>query len=270
MIKGYAEAPFGQVHYRELGANEIEGGAPIVLLHQAPMDSRQFDNVYEPLARRGFRAIGIDMPGFGGTDLQPGVPSVELYSECVVPVLDHLGLDKVALVGHHTGSLVATEAAVRWPERFSALVINGPLPLTLEERDEWLATGHIRELGIVPREGGTHFTQVFERRTELSRGTVPPERISSYVIQAFGGQAPFWHGHYAAYTYDHGASLAKVTVPALILTNTGDVIYPKAQRAREIRPDLAYAELEGGGIDIVDQQPEEWADAVAGWLKSVG
>lgn len=261
MIRGYAPAPFGQVHYRELGE-----GTPLVLLHQAPMDSRQFDMVYEPLARRGFRVIGIDMPGFGGSDLQPGMPSVEAYAGCVVPVLDHLGLEQVALLGHHTGALVATEAAVRWPERFSKLVINGPLPLTPQERDEWLATGHVRERGIVPRAGGTHFTQVFERRTALSHGTVPPERISSYVVQAFGGQAPFWHGHYAAYTYDHGASILKVGIPALILTNTGDVIYEHAQRARKLRLDLAYAELHGGGIDIVDQQPEEWAKAVTQWL----
>ena len=264
MKRGYADAPFGQVHYRELG-----DGAPLVLLHQAPMDSRQFDMVYEPLARRGFRAIGIDMPGYGGSDLHPHKPSVPSYAECVVPVLDHLGLDRVALLGHHTGALVATEAAVRWPERFSALVINSPLPLTKQEQDDWLATGHVRELGIVPREGGTHFTQVFERRTELSHGTVPPERISSYVIQAFGGQAPFWHGHYAAYTYDHGAAIAKVRVPALILTNTGDVIYPQALLTREMRPDFAWIALEGGGIDIVDQQPEQWADAVAGWLNSL-
>lgn len=262
MRRGYADARFGQVHYRELG-----NGAPLALLHQAPMDSRQFDLVYEPLARRGFRAIGIDMPGFGGTDLQPGTPSVEAYAECVVPVLDHLGLGQVALLGHHTGALVATEAAVRSPERFSALIVNGPLPLTPEERDEWLATGHVRELGIVPRAGGSHFTQVFERRTELSMGTVAPERISSYVVQAFGGQAPFWHGHYAAYTYDHGAALARVRVPALILTNTGDVIYPLAELAHRMRPDFAWIALEGGGIDIVDQQPEQWADAVAGWLK---
>jgi pimeloyl-ACP methyl ester carboxylesterase len=263
MKRGYAQAPFGQIHYRELG-----DGTPLVLLHQAPMDSRQFDNVYAPLAARGFRPVGIDMPGFGGSDLQPGTPSVEAYAECVVPVLDHLGLEQVALLGHHTGALVATEAAVRWPARFSKLVINGPMPLTPEERDAWLATGHVRELGIVPREGGTHFTQVFERRTELSHGTVPPERISDYVLMAFGGQAPFWHGHYAAYTYDHGAAIARLIVPALILINTGDVIYEHAERARAIRPDLAYAELQGGGIDIVDQQPQEWADAVARWLQS--
>jgi hypothetical protein len=34
-----------------------------------------------------------------------------------------------------------------------------------------------------------------------------------------------------------------------------------------MRPDFAYAELAGGGVDIVDQQPEAWCDVVAKFLK---
>jgi hypothetical protein len=52
----------------------------------------------------------------------------------------------------------------------------------------------------------------------------------------------------------------------MILTNTGDVIYEEARAAARLRPDFAYTELEGGGVDIVDQQPEAWADAVARFL----
>lgn len=67
----YADGPFGQVHFQVLGE-----GAPLVLLHQAPITSGQFDNVYAPLAIRGFRVIGIDMPGFGMSDPTPGVPTI--------------------------------------------------------------------------------------------------------------------------------------------------------------------------------------------------
>ncbi len=33
-----------------------------------------------------------------------------------------------------------------------------------------------------------------------------------------------------------------------------------------MRPDFEYAELAGGGVDIVDQQPEAWANLVAKFL----
>ena len=53
---------------------------------------------------------------------------------------------------------------------------------------------------------------------------------------------------------------------ALILTNTGDDIYYAAQRARTLRPDFAYIELEGGTHDIVEEQPDEWTRAVVEFL----
>jgi hypothetical protein len=54
----------------------------------------------------------------------------------------------------------------------------------------------------------------------------------------------------------------------MILTNTGDEIYHLAQRAKDLRPDFGYVELKGGGVDIVDERPEAWADAVAAYVTS--
>jgi hypothetical protein len=53
----------------------------------------------------------------------------------------------------------------------------------------------------------------------------------------------------------------------LILTNTGDMAYPMAQRARQLRPDMAYVELSGGNVDIVDQAPEAWVEAVVAFTR---
>jgi len=70
------------------------------------------------------------------------------------------------------------------------------------------------------------------------------------------------------FIYDHGASIARIKHATLILTNTGDQIYEHAKVTRTMRPDFAYIELIGGGIDIVDQMPEQWADAVVAFLVS--
>lgn len=261
--RAYADGPYGQVHYQTLG-----DGVPLVLVHQAMMASGQFDWVYEPLARRGVRAIGIDMPGFGMSDMTPMVPRVEDLAACVPPVLDALGLAKAAVLGHHTGAMVATEAAVQFPNRITALIMNGPMPVTDKERQDFLNNGFLREKANVPISGGGHFNVVFGGRERLAAGTVPLYRISDYVVQAFGGQAPYWYGHHAAYQYHHDASLRRITCRALILTNTGDIIYEHAKRAKAIRPDIPMVALQGGGVDIVDQQPEQWADAVVAFLKA--
>lgn len=257
----YADGPFGQVHFQAFGE-----GAPLVLLHQAPMTSGQFDNVYAPLRARGFRAIGIDMPGFGMSDPVPGVPTVEDYAQVVPAVLDALGLPQAAVLGHHTGALAATEAAVQFPDRVSALIVNGPLPLTEAARQEYLTTGHLWELQFGALPDAAHMKELYNIRAGFAEGSIPAARLSDYVVQALIGRGEFWHGHHAAFQYRHDESLAKVTQPALILTNSGDQIYALALTAHAIRPDFAFFALDGGGVDIVDQQPEAWSDAVAGFL----
>ncbi len=260
--RGYADGAYGQVHYRRTGAGE-----PLVLLHQAGMNSTQFDAVFPLFAARGFDVIGIDMPGFGMSDAAPFVPRVEDLACCVPAVLDALGLTSAAIAGHHTGAMAATEAALQFPERVRAVVLHGPMPITEEERQAFLQGKLITEQAeYVPRPGGAHFAALCAVRERFAAGSVPTERISDYVMQAFSGQSPFWHGHNAGFRYRHEDSLAQLTCPALILTNTGDQIYAHALRARALRPDLPFIALEGGGIDIVDQQPEEWTEAVAAFL----
>ncbi len=157
--KGYADGPFGQVHYQFLGE-----GVPLVLLHQAPMTSGQFDAVYEPLARRGIMAIGIDMPGFGLSDPTPDVPSVTDYGRVVPAVLDALNIDRAAILGHHTGALAATEATLLAPDRFSALILNGPLPITEAERADFMAGLHLEEKAFTALPDAAHMVGMFRIR----------------------------------------------------------------------------------------------------------
>jgi pimeloyl-ACP methyl ester carboxylesterase len=260
--RAYADGPFGQIHF-QYGR---EGGFPLVLLHQAPMMSGQFDNVYEPLAKRGLRPIGIDMPGFGMSDPAPAPLAIPELAKCVEPVLDHLEIQHAAILGHHTGALAATEAAIALPDRLTAIVLNGPLPLDNSEREGYLERRRNGPKSGPDRANAQQFVDVFKLREQLAKGSVPIERLYEYVTQTFMGCGEYWIGHHAAYRYRHEATIQAISQPGMILTNTGDVIYPHAQRARELRPDFAYFELAGGGVDIVDQQPEAWADAVTTFL----
>ncbi|QVM83879.1 alpha/beta fold hydrolase [Novosphingobium decolorationis] len=259
--RGYVDGPFGQIHYRRTGT-----GRPLVLVHQAAMDSRQFTAVYGLLAEAGFDAIGIDLPGFGNSDCPPFPPRVEDLAASIVAAIDALGLERFDMAGHHTGAMVATEVALALPERVQRLVLNGPMPLTDAERSAFFADKHLREKEIVPKPGGQHFAEFTAIRERLVAGSLPLETVNSYVLQALGAPSPFWYGHNAGFQYRHEDSLPRLACPTLILTNTGDQIYAHAQRARALRPDMAYAELEGGGVDIIDQQPEAWTKTLTEFL----
>ena len=71
-----------------------------------------------------------------------------------------------------------------------------------------------------------------------------------------------WHGHHAVFNYDLASALKKISVPGLILSNTGDMSHEKTQRARQLRPDFAYEELEGGTVYIAYEEPERWSAPV--------
>jgi pimeloyl-ACP methyl ester carboxylesterase len=262
--RGYADGPFGQIHFQALGGGQdLDEGVPLVLLHQAPMTSNQFDMVYAQLAALGVRAIGIDMPGFGHSDPTDFVPGAADYARIVPPVLAALGIGSAAVLGHHTGALVAAEAARLFPDQVSRLILNGPLLVSEEELASFMDGLHKWELDFVARDEAAHMVELFAIRNRLASGTIPAARLSDYVIQALIGRGPFWYGHHAAYTAPLATTLPQIGQPTLILSNTGDMIYPHAVRAHEMRPDFEFFALEGGGVDIVDQQPDEWAAVVA-------
>lgn len=261
--RGYADGPFGQVHFRDTGT-----GTPLVLCHQAPQTSRQFANVYARLQRRGIRAIGVDTPGFGESDAPGFVPTIEDWAAAVPAVLDHLGLAQADILGHHTGALVATEVSLQFADRVRRLILNGPLPLSEQSRLAFLDWVKEAEVDFVYQPDGSHLQHAYTVRSDLYGANADPEMITRYVVEQFSGYAPFWIGHHAAFLYDHARSLAEIRHPCLILTNTGDQIYENALQARAMRPDFAFVALEGGGVDIVDQLPEAWAHAVAGFLNA--
>ncbi|MEC3911458.1 alpha/beta hydrolase [Sphingobium sp. CR2-8] len=266
MRRGYVDGRFGQIHYQAAGA-----GRPLVLLHQAIMTSDQFSNVFAPLIAHGLRPIAIDMPGFGMSDAPDAPPTIADYATCVVPVLDALGIDRAAVAGHHTGGLVSTEAAIAHPDRIDAVILHGVMIMEEAEREALTADIVAREKAFRPLPGAAHMVEIARIRDHLSNGELGPERISDYVVQAMMAwdRGAYWYGHAAAFAYRHEEPLQRITQPGLILTNTGDMMHQSALAAHALRPDFAYAEIAGGGIDICDQDPQGWADAIASFLATV-
>nr|WP_246350774.1 alpha/beta hydrolase [Sphingobium boeckii] len=266
MRRGYIDGPYGQIHY-------LDGlvGRPLLLLHQSIMTANQFDYVFAPLMAHGIRPIAIDYPGFGMSDPTPFVPAIRDYAETVPLVFDALGLERAAIGGHHTGALVANEAAVRFPDRVGAVILGGPFIVSEDQRQALIDDILVREKAFTALPGAAHMVQVAAARERYSLGTISPARIGDYVVQAMAAlsHGAYWYGHNAGFSYRQEETLMQITQPTLILTNTGDMLYESALTAHRMRPDFAFTALNGGGIDIVDQQPQQWADAIAAFLADV-
>jgi len=266
--RGYADGPFGQVHYQD---NEADGPA-IILLHQAPLSSRQFDLVYEPLGKAGIRAIGVDYPGLGLSDTTPEPPSIADYAAVIPAVMDHLGIDKAHLGGHHTGTKVANEAALVYADRILSISLSSPAPMTAEEQAGFKDTILKKEMEFGPKEDGSHFMELWEPRLPWIKDHHPDalQLCTSYVVQPLMAYGPFWYGHNAAFNYDSVEALPKVTQPVLVIANTTDMLYPMAAKTMELCPHFHYVEIEGGGVDVVDICTQDWVDAIKGFFDEIG
>ncbi|MHB1835272.1 MAG: alpha/beta fold hydrolase [Solirubrobacteraceae bacterium] len=101
------------------------GGCEVLYLHSIPTSS---DDWLRPLELGG--GIAVDLPGFGRSGKAGNLDySLNGYVTFTERLLDLLGIDELALVGHGWGAAVALLLAGRAPERISRLAIVDALPL---------------------------------------------------------------------------------------------------------------------------------------------
>lgn len=82
-------------------------GKLIVLLHGWGDNARGLANLNAQLSKN-YRVVALDLPGFGGTQLPPGVWDLDDYANFVRDFMTKLGLDQTfALIGHSNGGAIA-------------------------------------------------------------------------------------------------------------------------------------------------------------------
>lgn len=98
------------------------GKPAVVLIHGVGMSQQVWVPQVEGLL--GQRSVlTYDMLGHGGSAMPPQGATLRDYAAQLAQLLDHLGLDRVALAGHSMGSLVALEFALAHPGRVDRLVM---------------------------------------------------------------------------------------------------------------------------------------------------
>jgi pimeloyl-ACP methyl ester carboxylesterase len=97
---------------------------PLVLLHALGENSGSWDTVVPTLGTR-YRTYALDLRGHGASE-RPGEYSIGLMRDDVLAFLDALGLDRVALLGHSLGGVVAYLVAAAQPHRVTSLALEDP------------------------------------------------------------------------------------------------------------------------------------------------
>ena len=99
-------------------------GEPVLLVHGFPDDHTVWRHQVSALVSAGYRVIAPDTRGCGDTEMAPRTSEYKLprLVADLVAILDALGLDRVKLVGHDWGAVIAWVFAAKHPERVERFV----------------------------------------------------------------------------------------------------------------------------------------------------
>ncbi|WP_235966473.1 alpha/beta fold hydrolase [Micromonospora rubida] len=132
MFEGFAleEIDVGEVRLR---VRHGGSGPPVVLLHGHPRTHATWHRV-APLLAREHTVICPDLRGYGGSSKPPSDPGHTTYAKRamardVVGLLDALGHDRAAVVGHDRGCYVAMRTALDHPDRVTRLGVLDGVPI---------------------------------------------------------------------------------------------------------------------------------------------
>lgn len=110
-------------------------GPLVILLHGFPEYWYSWRHQIPFLADQGFCVWAPDQRGYNESDKPDGVSaySVAELAKDVIGLIDVSGRDKVYLVGHDWGAVVAWWTAIHYPERLHKMaVLNVPHPVVME------------------------------------------------------------------------------------------------------------------------------------------
>lgn len=261
-------------------------GLPLLALGGLTRDSRDFDYLERRLPR-GVRLIRLDSRGRGQSAWSgPATYTVPRESQDVVNLIDHLALDRVAILGTSRGGLLGMVLATTHHQRLLGLCLNDVGPVLERAGLQRIAT----YVGLPP--AVNTLEEIADRMPLVMPGFhhVPPMRWVEETVR-----------HYeqldgrVGLTYDPDlriALAAAMSAPntdawplfdacaglplALLRGANSDVLSPEtAQAMRARRPDLCFAEVPDRGHAPFLDEPvaviciRTWLDRVAGFAASL-
>jgi proline iminopeptidase len=105
-------------------------GTPVIFLHGGPGEgSETFATFAGPPLERSLRMVYLDQRGSGRSERpSSNAYSIALLVDDIEQLRQRLGVDRIALIGHSFGTVLALEYAARYPDRVAGIVLAAAVP----------------------------------------------------------------------------------------------------------------------------------------------
>jgi 3-oxoadipate enol-lactonase len=239
---------------------EVHGQGPaVVLAHPGGGNHLSWWQQVPAFAQR-YTCIIFDHRGHGYTRDLPDDPGAVAYAQDLVGLLDHLGIQRAAIVGQSMGGWTGVGFAQAYPERVSALVLAN-------------STGGMRDPEL-----DAHMNAIKTwRPRQIWAGAYAPDFPQREPARAFlYQQITAWNVRRPANLgaqlemVHYAAPIVEQRIPTLFVTGEDDTLIPPRLVERIVRqiPQARFVVIPETGHSPYFEKPEEWNQVVLEFLQS--
>ncbi|MDP2722822.1 MAG: alpha/beta hydrolase [Bacteroidales bacterium] len=249
---------------------EVKGkGSPLLLIAGLASDVQSWVTVKKSLSSH-FQLIMVDNRGVGRTKFTSGTISIDQMTEDIICLLDCLGYDKVYVMGHSMGGMIAMNLAVKYPERVDKLVLTATTPKlnarNIYQLRDWVTfmkEGMNLEMWYKNLFYWIYSDAFFEK----------PGMLTAWLMGALNYQYPvipdsFSEQVEAIVKFDFTEKLHQINCPTLALNAKHDRLFNAEESFHLFRTikNIQFETLPEAGHALHVEQPEDFAKLVTKFL----
>lgn len=268
--------PVAHLNGTELFYVEVGEGLPCLVMHGGlGGDHSALHPWLDPLGD-ALRLVYYDHRGNGRSG-RPPAETITFEQLCADAdaLREHLGFEKVAVLGHSFGGFVALEYALRYPERLSRLILLGTSSafdhgeeVEANARRKGATPEQLEALEASPEDDAEAWRlwKVIEPLYYRVYDADLAERVmGKTVVSNYAGEV----GDAILEGWDLTPRLGEISAPTLILVGRDDFVCPpsRAQIMHERIPDSELVVFEESGHFAHVEEPRAFFEAVRGWLE---
>ena len=238
----------------------------VVFIHGTANDHSVWTLMARYFAHHGWNALALDLPGHGKS-FGNAKTSIASAADWIISLLDHGNINRAAWVGHSMGSLIALDAAARYPTRVSQLALIGtsvPMPVSDALMDA--ATHRFNE--------AVDMLNIWGHAPRLKWGSNPTPGNCTMMAgrrlltQSRPGVLATDLAACRAFAMDD-AAMAAIKVPVLIMAGASDQLTPPiaAELLSTRLGNVSMKTLDGVGHSMMQEAPGEVIDTLKKFLK---
>ena len=235
---------------------EAGEGEAVLLIHAGIADRSMWDEHLQWLARAGFRAVAVDLPGFGEAPVEDGP---QAPWEDVLQTLRDLDVARAALVGNSFGAAVALRVAVVAPVAVTAMALISPPVPGLEPSPRLQAVWDAEEAALDAGDVDAAVEAIVDGWTLPGAPEALRRRVATMQQRAFELQLAAPEPSEAPDPVEeHPEVLERLAVRTLTAAGEHDMpdFIEGARQLAQTLPDAGYATIAGAGHLAPLETPE--------------